>query len=368
MNQSRSPHPCHFAWCLLLALGVSASFAADRKSVTLNVLAGLQFDLTRFAVEPGTKVSLTLNNNDPTDQAHNVVIANPGTRLAIVQASLELGSSGPALDYIPKSKDVLWTIPLLTAGQKQTIEFVAPKKKGVYPYICTFPGHGFIMYGAMYVGVKMPPKDQDPNIPKIPALEVKEESKQGDYHAFPFTRPTMYRMFMKDAGPAAIAVALPGDQNFCWDADGCRLRYAWQGDFLDPNPYWRANGNGLANILGTKYYSSNAREGESQFIVNGKRVKPDFKGYRMIAGIPQFEYGIGGAVVREYIQPSATGKGLTWQFEISNASGKIQVEVPAHDDVSFDASAGSFNAGILTLTASEAKAFTITMTRTGGVK
>jgi hypothetical protein len=43
----------------------------------------------------------------------------------------------------------------------------------------------------------------------------------------------MYRMFMPGASPAAIAVALPGQDSLCWDAGQCRFRYAWSGGFVD---------------------------------------------------------------------------------------------------------------------------------------
>ena len=43
---------------------------------------------------------------------------------------------------------------------------------------------------------------------------------------------------MPGAGPAAIAVSLPNDLSYCWDAGSCRLRYAWQGEFLDPDGYF----------------------------------------------------------------------------------------------------------------------------------
>src|SRR5690606_40117498 len=44
---------------------------------------------------------------------------------------------------------------------------LAPEKSGAYPYVCTYPGHGFIMYGVMYVShdQNMPPELEDENIP-----------------------------------------------------------------------------------------------------------------------------------------------------------------------------------------------------------
>ena len=46
-------------------------------------------------------------------------------------------------------------------------------------------------------------------------------------------RPLIQRIFMPEAGPAAIAVAVNDELHFCWDAGECRLRYIWKGDFID---------------------------------------------------------------------------------------------------------------------------------------
>ncbi|MEN8867291.1 MAG: cytochrome c [Akkermansiaceae bacterium] len=40
------------------------------------------------------------------------------------------------------------------------------------------------------------------------------------------TEPVVYRTFMPGASPAAFAVALTGNQNYCWDAGESRFRYA----------------------------------------------------------------------------------------------------------------------------------------------
>ena len=46
----------------------------------------------------------------------------------------------------------------LNPGETQELKFKAPAEEGVYPYVCTFTGHGVVMYGAMYVTTKpLPP-------------------------------------------------------------------------------------------------------------------------------------------------------------------------------------------------------------------
>ena len=66
------------------------------------------------------------------------------------------------------------------------------------------------MYGAMYVDVPMPPLEKDGNVPEA-ARQGKTEARQ--FHAWGEKRPLMYRIFMPEASPAAIAVALKHGQN-----------------------------------------------------------------------------------------------------------------------------------------------------------
>ena len=56
-----------------------------------------------------------------------------------------------ARDYIPRSNKILLASRLLQPGQFQTLSFNVPKTPGIYPYICTYPGHWRRMYGALYV-------------------------------------------------------------------------------------------------------------------------------------------------------------------------------------------------------------------------
>ena len=46
---------------------------------------------------------------------------------------------------------VLLTSRLLQPRQVEQLNFTAPNEPGVYPYVCTYPGHWRRMYGALYV-------------------------------------------------------------------------------------------------------------------------------------------------------------------------------------------------------------------------
>ena len=185
-------------------------------TISINAIGGLQYDLVRFKVKPGAKVRINLTNKD--DMNHNLVITAPGTRLEVVNAALKLGNSALKMNYVPKVPEVLWTTQILGPGETKSITFTAPLKAGVYPYVCTYPGHGFVMFGAMYVTDKaMPAIKDDPNIPpNRKSDKVVDNSTLQNHHevlkaAHPYKEipPYMYRIFIPDASPAAIAVNLP---------------------------------------------------------------------------------------------------------------------------------------------------------------
>src|SRR5690606_14891718 len=95
------------------------------------------------------------------------LITKPGERCAVVEAAMQLAGQGPANNYVPARSAVLWAILLVSSDQTGSITFTAPEQEGIYPYVCTYPGHGLVMYGAMYVSLngEMPLLSEDQNIP-----------------------------------------------------------------------------------------------------------------------------------------------------------------------------------------------------------
>lgn len=126
-------------------------------------------------------------------------------------------------------------------------------------------------------------------------------------------RPRVQRVFMPDAGPAAVAVALPGSLSYCWDAGSCSLRYFWQGDFIDAWPVWKGNGNALSRILGERQFETSSA---SPFHIDDKLAgSKKFLGYRLRNGSPEFHYELNGVRFREWIQPLPNDSGIRLIFE-----------------------------------------------------
>ena len=138
---------------IVLLLG-SFFAQAEARQITLGVKPGLHFDPKVLHVLPGEDVELTFDNSDV--MMHNFVLVKPGARMEVVEAANALGEKGPALHYVPDSAKVLAATPVVQPKNKSTVKFKAPVKEGNYPYVCTFPGHGFLMHGTLFVAKNEP--------------------------------------------------------------------------------------------------------------------------------------------------------------------------------------------------------------------
>lgn len=162
-------------------------------------------------------------------------------------------------------------------------------------------------------------------------------------------RPEILRTFMPDgAGNKAVAVGFPGS-SFVFDADACRVAYAWEGNFLDASPVWNNRGGAPAKLLGPKFLAPPPGQ---PWGVTGSRTPPDFakrvkdpafgaplqneqiyqgkrhvqfEGYALdAAGVPTFRYRVsdpdekGELAIRETIAPAkgSVATGLTRSFSI----------------------------------------------------
>ena len=331
------------AWSLLFCLP-----DAEAKKIRVGVKPGLQFDPKVLHVEPGEQIELTFDNVD--EMMHNFVLVQPGSRMGMVEAAIALGAEGPGLHYVPKSDKVLASTQVVLPGQKEIVRFRAPIKEGQYPYVCTFPGHGFLMHGILFVSKE---------VPKEMNLAVKEPKEDGSAWG-KFSNQggaIVHRTFMPDSSPAAIAVNLPGGHSYCWDAGVCRLRYAWRGGFIKKNGSfgrWRT----LPTIEGLVYLM----EDRFPFREMGSdSVQVQFDGYRMIDGIPEFRYRVGDLKVREYLAKLPGKSGLIRRFKIDGSANGIVWEIDPDSGVSYSFDKGNFSDSAWRLTKEESRSFLVQM-------
>ncbi|MEM6916646.1 MAG: plastocyanin/azurin family copper-binding protein [Verrucomicrobiota bacterium] len=328
---------------VLLFLATSLSFSiaaskADEKEIhyrSITAVEGLQYEPVRIKARAGEKLRIAFTNEDPNDQPHNIVIIKPGTLQEIQAASMAVTADSMEKGFVPDSEHIIAASGLLEADGSEDLVFDMPKEKGVYYYVCTFPGHAALMYGAIYAGVSPGSLSGDPNIPEI-ARTAEMKRKESILNV---ERPGMYRIFMRDAGPAAIAVALPHEFNYCWDAGNGRLRYIWTGDFVDATGLWRSNGNGFANVLGEKIWESEA--GESRHGIQfGAKAPTDyaFEGYDLENGHPVFHYTVDGRKVSETLTSSSNQ--ISWTFSIDAPSSEVRILAPTSEMSSLSSTVG----------------------------
>ena len=109
------------------------------------------YDKELIAVKADEPVEFRFANIDA--MPHNFAIVQPGALQEVGELAEATGTAPDAMarNYIPNSDKILLASRLLQPGEKQTLIFQAPKAPGIYPYVCTYPGHWRRMFGALYV-------------------------------------------------------------------------------------------------------------------------------------------------------------------------------------------------------------------------
>jgi putative heme-binding domain-containing protein len=109
------------------------------------------FAKERLVVKADKPVEIIFDNNDL--MPHNFVVTQPGSLEAIGTLAEATATQPGALErgYVPPSDKVLLKSRLVQPRNMEKLHWTAPKEPGVYPYVCTYPGHWRRMYGALYV-------------------------------------------------------------------------------------------------------------------------------------------------------------------------------------------------------------------------
>jgi putative heme-binding domain-containing protein len=109
------------------------------------------FDKDRLAIQAGKPVEFVFENTDI--MPHNFVIVRPGNLEPVGLVAEAQATQPGALErnFVPTSNNILLASRLLQPRDSQRLSFAAPSEPGIYPYVCTYPGHWRRMYGALYV-------------------------------------------------------------------------------------------------------------------------------------------------------------------------------------------------------------------------
>jgi putative heme-binding domain-containing protein len=120
------------------------------------------YDRETVAVQAGRPVEFRLTNTD--NMPHNFAVVLPGTMAEVGELAEATGRDQDAAsrNFIPKSDKILVASKLVQPEQTDSIFFEVPKEPGIYPYVCTYPGHWRRMYGALYVVADLKAYEADP--------------------------------------------------------------------------------------------------------------------------------------------------------------------------------------------------------------
>lgn len=124
---------------------------ANARPIEMEAAKNLSYVTPRFTVEAGEAIKLTFTNPDVVP--HNWVLVKRGAMARVGDRVNHLIAEPDAgvRQYIPHSDDVLAYTDIVPPGEEFTIWFRAPREKGRYPFMCTFPGHWMVMNGEMIV-------------------------------------------------------------------------------------------------------------------------------------------------------------------------------------------------------------------------
>lgn len=125
---------------------------ADTVRLEIHGNDQMQYNKDRLQVKAGQVVVLTLKHvgeMPKTAMGHNWVLLTKGTdRASFAEDAVNAKDN----DYIPESRsgDIIAHTGLVGGGETTEVTFEAPAK-GIYDYICSFPGHYVKMHGKFIV-------------------------------------------------------------------------------------------------------------------------------------------------------------------------------------------------------------------------
>jgi len=121
------------------------------RELVIEAALGLQYVQKQLKAKAGEKLTIVFKN--PDDVPHNWLLAKPGSlqRLGEKCNLMITDPQGMQKHYVPDSADVIAYTDMTNSKGEFVIHITAPKEKGDYPYLCTFPGHWMVMNGVLKV-------------------------------------------------------------------------------------------------------------------------------------------------------------------------------------------------------------------------
>jgi azurin len=134
----------------------AAPAANGVREIEITADAPMTFSVAEIRAQAGEKLRVAFTNLGRMPKqamAHNLVVLVPMDDAAVNALAQSAAANTP--EYLPAdaAKIVVHT-RLLGPKETDTIEFAAPATAGMYPFVCTFPGHAALMRGKLIVTAK----------------------------------------------------------------------------------------------------------------------------------------------------------------------------------------------------------------------
>lgn len=134
-----------------MGIGKVGKIKSDVTFILNTVDHEMAFDKKILHATAGQIVEIVLNNKD--QMSHNLVVLQPGSLddFGGMVDGLLKNPEAEKMGYVPNSRYVLGATAMLEPGVSGSVVFKLPDTPGVYPYVCTFPGHWRLMQGIIIV-------------------------------------------------------------------------------------------------------------------------------------------------------------------------------------------------------------------------
>ncbi|WP_420457442.1 plastocyanin/azurin family copper-binding protein [Rubrivirga sp.] len=115
----------------------------DAEVVVSAVKNAMRYATPRVEAPAGATVRLVMDNSATTSPAmvHNVVVV-------ATEPAVERVGRAASGDRLPDDPAILTATPLAGPGERTAVVFTMPPP-GVYPFLCTYPGHFRFMQGTL---------------------------------------------------------------------------------------------------------------------------------------------------------------------------------------------------------------------------
>jgi len=132
----------------LRAQGSRSERAAPGSTITVGTLGDeLAYDVVEIRARAGSEITIDFANSSG-GMPHNIVFVNGESDInAVGIAALEASKT----DYVPQDEidRIFGYTAMAGPGETVSVTIQVPAEPGIYPYICTYPGHFTVMQGRL---------------------------------------------------------------------------------------------------------------------------------------------------------------------------------------------------------------------------